>query len=55
MVEYNMTYSNIVNSLVVQFFLVACVILFLLIGSEPRSTFLPPYIRGVLGLPSSST
>ncbi len=49
-----MTYSNIVNSLVVQFFLVACIILFLLIGSEPRESFLPPYIRSVLGIPSAS-
>jgi hypothetical protein len=48
MADYNMSYSNIVNSLVVQFFLVACIVLFLMIGSQPRAALVPPALLGAL-------
>jgi hypothetical protein len=46
--EYNMTYSNMILSLVVQFFLVACIVLFLLIGPEPRTSLVPNSLLRVL-------
>jgi hypothetical protein len=48
MTEYNMTYSNMINSIIVQVFLVACIALFLLIRSEPRMSFVPTMLMNVL-------
>ncbi len=45
-----MTYSNIINSLVAQFFLVACIVLLLMIGPEPRVTLIPPAIAKLIGI-----
>ena len=48
MADYNMSYSNIINSLIAQFFLVACIVLFLLIGPQPRAALVPPALLGAL-------
>lgn len=42
MVELNLSYYNIINSLIVQFFLIACIVLFLMTGGQPRSALVPP-------------
>jgi hypothetical protein len=48
MSDYNMTYSNMVNSIIIQVFLVVCIVLFLLIRSEPRVAFVPASLMSVL-------
>ena len=41
-VQYDMSYSDIVNNLILQVFLVATIAMLLLISVEPRMSLIPP-------------
>lgn len=45
-VKYDMTTSDMINSLIVQIFLVATIVVLLMISVEPRSSLVPlPLLR----------
>jgi hypothetical protein len=52
--DYNTSMSEILNNIIVQFYLIATIVVLLLIGSEPRSSLIPGPIRRVFGIPSTS-
>ncbi len=44
--------SEIINNIIVQFYLIATIVVLLMIGMEPRSSLVPGPIRRVLGIAS---
>lgn len=45
-IQYDTSYSDIVNNLIIQVFLVATIVVLLLVSVEPRSSLIPePLLR----------
>jgi hypothetical protein len=50
--NYDTSMSDIVNSIIVQFYLIATIVVLLLIGTEPRSSLVPGPLKRVFGIAS---
>lgn len=50
--NYDTSMTEILNNIIVQFYLIATIVVLLLIGTEPRSSLVPGPLKRVFGIAS---